>query len=476
MDDKLREECGVFGIWDKNSNDVAKLTYYALFALQHRGQESAGIAVCQNEKVSHYKDLGLVNEVFDDQLLSLLKGQIAVGHVRYATAGANERQNAQPLVSNYIKGSLAISHNGNIVNADALRKEMEKSGTAFQTNADSEVITCLLAKECLHTETIQEAISHTMEVLEGAYSVLVMTGNALIGFRDPLGIRPLCIGKLQDSYVMASETCALDAVGATFVRDVAPGEIVTIDQDGITSVQNHCKGKHAICMFEYIYFARADSVIEGTSVYEFRKRSGKQLAIDYPVEADLVLGVPDSGIEAAIGFSEASGIPYGIGFSKNKYVGRTFIQPTQIMRETAVRIKLNVIASAVKGKRVVMVDDSIVRGTTFKRVVKMIRDAGAVEVHVRIASPQYKWPCYFGTDIPSKEHLAACKYENLEGITKMLGADSLRYLDIECLHTFLDNPSFGHCDACFSGNYPLDVDVDAQRFTERSDRILADLR
>ena len=458
-DEKLREECGVFGIYDFDGNDVASTIYYGLFALQHRGQESCGIAVSDTNGpkgvVKSHKGMGLVNEVFAPDQLSALKGDIGVGHTRYSTAGSSTRENAQPLVLNYVKGTLGLAHNGNLVNAPELRRELEYTGAIFQTTIDSEVIAYHIARERIHTGSVEEAVSRAMDKIKGAYSLIVMSPRKLIGARDPYGFRPLCIGKRDNAYILASETCALDTIGATFVRDVEPGEIVTITpQKGIESDKSHClpKDQEARCIFEYIYFARPDSHFDGVSVYQARIQSGRFLAMDSPVEADLVVGVPESGNAAALGYSLQSGIPYGTAFVKNGYVGRTFIKPGQSSRESSVRVKLNVLKEAVNGKRVIMIDDSIVRGTTSDRIVKMLRDAGAKEVHMRVSSPPFLHPCYFGTDVPAEEQLIAHN-RTIEEIRQVIGADSLAYLKTERLGEMIGG--MGHCTACFTGKYPI---------------------
>lgn len=458
-DEKLREECGVFGIYDFDGNDVASTIYYGLFALQHRGQESCGIAVSDTNGpkgvVKSHKGMGLVNEVFAPEQLSALKGDIGVGHTRYSTAGSSTRENAQPLVLNYVKGTLGLAHNGNLVNAPELRRELEYTGAIFQTTIDSEVIAYHIARERIHTGSVEEAVSRAMDKIKGAYSLIVMSPRKLIGARDPYGFRPLCIGKRDNAYILASETCALDTIGATFVRDVEPGEIVTITpQKGIESDKSHClpKDQEARCIFEYIYFARPDSHFDGVSIYQARIQSGRFLAMDSPVEADLVVGVPESGNAAALGYSLQSGIPYGTAFVKNGYVGRTFIKPGQSSRESSVRVKLNVLKEAVNGKRVIMIDDSIVRGTTSDRIVKMLRDAGAKEVHMRVSSPPFLHPCYFGTDVPAAEQLIAHN-RTIEEIRRVIGADSLAYLKTERLGEMIGG--MGHCTACFTGEYPI---------------------
>ncbi|MGN0483040.1 MAG: amidophosphoribosyltransferase [Lachnospiraceae bacterium] len=458
--DELHEECGVFGMYDFDGKDVASTIYYGLFALQHRGQESCGIAVSETSgpkgKVTAYKDMGLVNEVFTGETLESMKGDIGVGHVRYSTAGASTRENAQPLVLNYVKGTLALSHNGNLINANELRHDLEYTGAIFQTTIDSEVIAYHIARERLNTATVEEAVRRACSKIKGAYSLVVMSPRKLVGARDPFGFKPLVIGKRDNAYIITSETCALDTIGAEYVRDVKPGEVVTITPDGgIQSDMTLCipEEKQAHCVFEYIYFARPDSHIDGVSVYESRIQAGKYLAIDSPVDADLVVGVPESGNAAALGYSMQSGIPYGTAFVKNSYVGRTFIKPKQSSRESSVRVKLNVLKEAVCGKRVIMIDDSIVRGTTSDRIVKMLREAGATEVHVRISSPPFLWPCYFGTDIPEREQLIAYKH-SISEICEIIGADSLGYLGLERLRSMVNNLPI--CTGCFDGNYPME--------------------
>lgn len=455
----VKEECGVFGIYDFEGREVASTIYYGLFALQHRGQESCGIAVSETSgpkgKVVSYKGMGLVNEVFTQDNLEPLKGDIGVGHVRYSTAGASTRENAQPLVLNYVKGTLALAHNGNLINAAELRHDLEYTGAIFQTTIDSEVIAYHIARERLQTQTVEEAVNRACQKLRGAYSLVVMSPRKLIGARDPYGFKPLCIGKRENSYIITSETCALDTIGAEFVRDVLPGETVTITPDGgILSDLSRAvsKEQEARCIFEYIYFARPDSQFDGVSVYAARIRAGRFLAMDSPVEADLVVGVPESGNAAALGYSLQSGIPYGTAFVKNGYVGRTFIKPRQSSRESSVKVKLNVLKEAVNGKRIIMIDDSIVRGTTSDRIVHMLREAGAKEVHVRISSPPFLWPCYFGTDVPAKDQLIA-NNRTVDEIKAMIGADSLGYLDIERLREMVDG--LGICTGCFNGDYPM---------------------
>lgn len=457
--DELHDECGVFGIYDFDGKDVASSIYYGLFALQHRGQESAGIAVSDTEgpkgKVDFHKGMGLVNEAFDGETLAKLHGNIGVGHVRYSTAGESSIANAQPLVLNYIKGTLALAHNGNLINANELRDELSRTGAIFQTTIDTETIAYYIARERLNTGTVEEAVKLACRRLKGAYSLVVMSPRKLIAARDPYGFKPLCIGKRDNAYVFASETCALNTIGAEFIRDVRPGEIVTISPEyGIQSNLDNCidPSKEARCIFEYIYFARPDSFIDGVSVNEARVKAGRFLWEDSPVEADLVTGVPESGNAAALGFSLASGIPYGTAFVKNTYVGRTFIKPKQNSRESSVQVKLNVLTENVRGKRVVMIDDSIVRGTTSDRIVGMLKEAGAKEVHVRISSPPFLWPCYFGIDVPAREQLIAYN-RSIEEIRQIIGADSLGYLRKERLLEMSDGLPI--CTGCFDGNYPM---------------------
>ncbi|MGN0417222.1 MULTISPECIES: amidophosphoribosyltransferase [Anaerostipes] len=457
--DKLGEECGVFGIYDFDGNDVASTIYYGLFALQHRGQESCGITVADTNgpkgNICTKKGMGLCNEVFTKEKLETLKGDIGVGHVRYSTAGESTRENAQPLVLNYIKGTLGLAHNGNLINALELREELEQTGAIFQTTIDSEVIAYHIARERVKTKNVEDAVANAMKKIKGAYSLIVMSPRKLIGARDPFGFKPLCIGKRDNAYILASESCALDTIGAEFVRDVLPGEIVSITKEGIVSNCDMClpQEKSARCVFEYIYFARPDSEIDGVSVYHSRIMAGRYLAQDSPVEADVVVGVPESGNAAALGYSLESGIPYGTAFVKNSYVGRTFIKPGQSSRESSVQIKLNVLAEAVKGKRVIMIDDSIVRGTTSDRIVSMLRDAGAKEVHVRISSPPFLWPCYFGTDIPEREQLIAYN-RSVNEICQIIGADSLGYLREERLSEMVKGLPI--CKGCFTGKYPME--------------------
>lgn len=453
----LHEECGVFGIYTNEVSDVAAQTYVSLYALQHRGQESCGIVVNDDGVFSYHKALGLVNKVFDKETLeSLGQGNIAIGHVRYSTTGNSVAANAQPLVVRHIKGPMAIAHNGNLTNARELREQYENKGMIFHTTNDTEVISYTVTEERLKTPSIQAAVEQAMYKIKGAYSLLVMSPTKLIAARDPNGFRPLCLGKINGGYVVASETCAFDSIGAEFIRDIKPGEIVVIDKNGLNSITTHCGNKGTICVFEYVYFARPDSVIEGSSVHRARLRAGKYLWREHPVDADIVIGVPDSGLDAALGFSQESGIPYGIGFIKNRYIGRTFIQPSQTERTNSVKIKLNAISDTVKGKRVVMIDDSIVRGTTSGRIVKLLREAGAKEIHVRISSPPFVAPCYFGTDIDSKENLIACKMSVSE-ICEYIGADSLGFLSVENVQKLAGNSDCNFCTGCFTEKYPIEV-------------------
>ena len=463
VEEKLREECGVFGMYDLDGKDVAASIYYGLFALQHRGQESCGIAVSETNgpkgKVTSYKGMGLVNEVFTGDELERMKGDIGVGHVRYSTAGASTRENAQPLVLNYVKGTLALAHNGNLINAPELREELAYSGAIFQTTIDSEVVAYHIARERVKTKNVESAVLNAMKKIRGAYSLVIMSPRKLIGARDPYGFKPLCIGRRDNAYIITSETCALETLGAEYIRDVEPGEVVTITKDGIKSDTSMClpKEQQARCIFEYIYFARPDSHIDGVSVYGSRIKAGRFLAMDSPVEADIVVGVPESGNAAAMGYAMESGIPYGTAFVKNGYVGRTFIKPKQSTRESSVKIKLNVLREAVAGKRVIMIDDSIVRGTTSDRIVKMLRDAGAREVHMRVSSPPFLWPCYFGTDVPAREQLIAYN-RSVEEIRQMIGADSLGYLQIDRLKELVNGLDI--CQGCFTGKYPMEPPED----------------
>jgi len=456
MNDKISDKCGVFGIYSKNKNtDVASQAYLALYALQHRGQESCGIAVCSDGIMEYHSDLGLVPDVFSKEALEKLgKGNMAVGHVRYSPMHQKNRSNSQPLVVRHIKGSMAIAHNGSLTNTAALREKLQKEGTVFHTTCDTEIIINIITRKRINTDSIEEAAGAAMNEIEGAYSLIIMSPGKLIALRDPRGFRPLCMGSLGGDIVFASESCALDSIGAEFIRDIEPGEIVVASKEGIRSIKTHCGKQSGICVFEYIYFARPDSVIEGESVHNARLRAGSFLALQYPVEADVVFGVPDSGLDAALGYSRESKIPYGVGFIKNRYIGRTFIQPTQEERDKAVRIKLNTVEATIKDKRVVLIDDSIVRGTTMKRIVKLVRETGAKEVHLRISSPPFINPCYFGTDIPNRDSLISCKMTTAE-ICKYLGADSLGFLSIDHVAKIAANAKCGFCDGCFTGKYPI---------------------
>ncbi len=459
MFDQLHEECGVFGIYENHTADVAKTTYLALYALQHRGQESCGIAVNDDGVFSCDRDNGLIPEVFTaDRLEKLGRGNIAIGHVRYSTTGDVSRANAQPLMVRHIKGNMALAHNGNLTNAAQLRQAYELKGAIFHTTSDTETVAYAITNARLHTHTTEEAVEEVMTRLQGAFSLVVMTATKLIAARDPVGFRPLCIGRTDDgAWAAASESCALDTIGARLVRDVRPGEIVVIEDGQMRSITTHCRDKGKICVFEYIYFARPDSEIQGVCVHRARQRAGAFLAKEHPVPADIVIGVPDSGLDAAMGYARESGIPYGVGFIKNRYVGRSFIQPTQGQRENAVRIKLNVIRENIAGKRVIMIDDSIVRGTTSARIVRLLREAGAKEVHMRVSSPPFVSPCYFGTDIDSKDRLIACRLHSVEEIAREIGVDSLGYLSVQATHQIAAGADCGFCDGCFTGSYPLPV-------------------
>ena len=455
----MHEECGVFGVWSPEERAVPLDVYLGLYALQHRGQESCGIAVSRDGVFRHFKGDGLVGEVFGRERLDRLgQGNIAVGHVRYSTTGGKNHNNIQPIVISHMKGNLALCHNGNLVNARSLRTRHELSGGIFHGTADTETIVYTIVSERLKVSATEEAVHRTMLQLQGAYSCVLMTATKLIAFRDPNGFRPLCFGQMPGgAYVVSSESCALDAVGAKLIRDVDPGEILVFGKEGVVSDRRLCGGGRSLCVFEYIYFARPDSVIEGAPVHAARLRAGRFLAQEDPVEADVVIGVPDSGIDAALGFSRESGIPYGVGFLKNKYIGRSFIAPSQDMRETAVKIKLNVIAETVRDKRVVLIDDSIVRGTTSERIVRLLREAGAKEVHMRISSPPFRFPCFFGTDVDSRENLIACRLRTVEEIAREIGADSLAYLSVDAAHRLAGDRACPFCDGCFTGHYPIAI-------------------
>ena len=468
----IHEECGVFGVMSTKRENVAGIAYYGLYALQHRGQESCGIVVNDDGVFSSYKDLGLVSEVFSkDTLAHLSAGNMAVGHVRYGTTGGTTRNNCQPIEVNHQKGKMALAHNGNLSNALELRDKLELSGAIFHTTSDTETIAYVVTRERIVTPSIEEAVSKAMYSLEGAYSLILMSSTKMIAARDPYGFRPLCYGQMSyGAYVIASESCALTAVGAEFVRDVLPGEILVFSENGVESRKEHCdKQKRKTCIFEYIYFARPDSVIDDVSVSKSRVRAGEILAENYPADADIVIGVPDSGLEAALGFSRASGIPYGIGLIKNKYIGRTFISPGQNERMDQVRIKLSPVKNVIEGKRVVLIDDSIVRGTTSKRIVKLLREAGAKEIHMRISAPPFLHPCYYGTDIDSEENLIAC-HHSMEEIAEIIGVDSLGYLPLDNLNQLVESEDY--CAACFNGVYPTTIPTDLRK--DRFERKLSE--
>ena len=457
-DRHIHEECGVFGVYSPRADDLASLVCYGLHALQHRGQESAGIALNDDGVFRACRSVGLVGEVFTrDRLRALGQGNIAVGHVRYATTGADNLRNVQPLLINHHKGSMALAHNGNLTNAYELRSVLEQQGSIFHTTTDSEVIAYEIVRERLRRDSIEEAVSAVMDVLHGAYSLVISSPAKLIAARDPFGFRPLCLGRRAGGVVVAaSESCALDAIGAEFWRDVEPGEVVTVDEQGVHSDRSHCgAAPRHMCVFEYIYFARPDSVLDGASVCLARQRAGEFLARTYPVEADAVVGVPDSGLDAAVGYARASGIPYAIGFTKSKYIGRTFIAPTQSEREEGVNLKLNPIRSVVNGKRIVLIDDSIVRGTTCRRTVDQLRRAGAKEIHMRVSAPPFVAPCYYGTDIDSADSLIANRH-SVEEIARIIGVDSLGYLKLEHAR-LLTGEDRGFCTACFGGGYPTET-------------------
>ena len=458
----IHEECGVFGVFSKATTDVASYAYYALYALQHRGQESAGIVVNDDGLFTSWRDVGLVSEVFPrERLKSLGTGNIAVGHVRYGTTGSDNKRNVQPILVNHYKGRMALAHNGNLTNSHELRQELESKGSIFHTTTDSEVIAYIIVQERLKAPSIEAAVSASMDKIVGAYSLVISSPTKLIAVRDPNGFRPLCMGKLKDgSVVFASESCGLDAIGAKFERDIRPGEIVVVDKTGIKSDTSHCgKAPKKLCVFEFIYFARPDSVIDGSSVHIARQRAGAFLALEHPVQADIVIGVPDSGLDAAMGYAKQSGIPFGLGFIKNKYIGRTFISPTQDMRENEVNIKLNPIRSVVEGKRVVLIDDSIVRGTTCRRTIELLRKAGAKEIHMRVSAPPFVSECYYGTDIDDKNKLIA-NHHTVDEIAEIIGVDSLGYLSLDDVVKLADNTECGFCTACFGGGYPTPIPQD----------------
>ena len=450
----IHEECGVFGIYDP-AGYCARTTYYGLYSLQHRGQEACGIATINDRELSYHKDLGLVGDVFHQDVLDRLGGTMAVGHVRYSTTGGVRRENAQPLTLKYVKGTLAVAHNGNLVNTPELRTSFEYRGAIFQTTTDSELIAYAIAQERLRCGSAEEAVCQAVKGLRGAFSLIVMSARKLIAARDPWGFRPLCMGRRGQAVVFASESCALDAVGAAFEREIDPGEIVVVEDGQVRSIRENCAGATShMCIFEYIYFARPDSVICGQSVHEARLEAGRILAREHPVDADVVIGVPDSGLDAAMGYAEESGIPYGQGFVKNRYIGRTFITPDQQSREQAVRIKLGALRSTVEGRRVVMIDDSIVRGTTSRQIISLLREAGAKEVHFRVSAPPFIAPCYFGTDIPDKKDLIAC-HHTVEEIRRLVGADTLGFLSVDALERIAPSAACGFCKGCFTEEYPV---------------------
>lgn len=469
----IHEECGVFGVYSKEITNVADIVYYGLFSLQHRGQESCGIVVNDDGVFASHKDLGLVSEVMTHDVMEKFpNGRIAVGHVRYGTTGGNERRNCQPIEINHKKGRLALAHNGNISNAAVLRDELEEDGAIFHTSSDTEIIAYLVTRERLKKPSIEDAIASAVKRLEGAFSLCFMSPTKMIAVRDPNGFRPLCYGVFPDGgYVVASESCAINAVGARFVRDVVPGEMLVFNEDGMKSITDLCGTKErSSCIFENIYFARPDSVIDGVSVHDSRIKAGRILAKNAPVEADVVVGVPDSGLDAALGFSLESGIPYGIGMIKNKYIGRTFIAPESAGRTRLVQMKLAPVVSTVKDKRVVLIDDSIVRGTTSREIIEMIREAGAKEIHMRISAPAFLNPCYYGTDIDSREKLIAVSHST-EEICKMIGADTLAYLPVESLKELANTDKI--CTACFTGKYPTKIFSDTRK--DRFDKKLSEL-
>lgn len=453
LPDKPREECGVFGIYAPG-HDVTRLTYYGLYALQHRGQESAGIAVAGGKKIQLYKGMGLVSEVFSGDQLNNLHGHIAIGHVRYSTTGASHPVNAQPLLFRYSGGMLGLAHNGNLTNVTELRSGLMATGAVFQSSTDSEVIVNIIARSAQNG--LEDALIKCMIDIKGAYSLVIITENKLIAVRDPHGFRPLCLGTLGEGYVVASESCALDTVGAEFVRDVQPGEIVVMDENGLKSIQVFKPRQRAHCIFEYIYFARPDSFIDGFNVNKVRREMGRVLAREYPVDADIVIPVPDSGTAAARGFAEAAGIPFEEGLMKNRYIGRTFIQPSQEMRDLGVRLKLNLVREVLDGKRVVMVDDSIVRGTTSGKIVSMLRACGVKEVHMCLSSPPITRSCYYGIDTSNEDELIAARL-SLEEICRTIGADGLHYLSLDGLLSIFGDTRDNFCTACFNGNYPVEV-------------------
>lgn len=458
----IKEECGILGIYNKDDLKTSNIMYDGLLALQHRGQESCGIAVNDDNIITCYKDIGLVSDVFTEQMLSHLSGNIAIGHVRYSTTGSNTRENAQPLTTRYVKGSLTVAHNGNISNAAVLRNGLENEGFIFQTTNDTEIIAYLIAKERIKTDSVEKAVLKAVKKLKGSYSLLIMSPRKLIAVRDPYGIRPLCMGRINNSPVFASESCAIDQIGAKFERDIKAGEIYVVSKENEFSINNSCDSKGAICVFEHIYFARPDSIIDGQSVYLSRLRAGEILAEQSKTEADIVIGVPDSGIVAAMGYARKSGIPFGTGLVKNRYIGRTFIQPSDEQRRKSVSVKLSPLAAELEGKRVIMIDDSIVRGTTISNLISLIKKHKAKEVHVRISSPKFLYPCFFGTDIPARKELI-CNKLSTEELCKAIGADSLEFFPIERLDEIIPDCKLDMCNACFSGNYPFEVPLETDK-------------
>lgn len=459
--DKLKEECGVFGIYSNHLDDVSQRIYFGLVALQHRGQESAGIAVCKDNRLNYYKEMGLVREIFNEKTINRLKGNIGIGHVRYSTTGDSHLKNAQPLVVKCRENSIALAHNGNLINANEIRKETEEKGYVYQTSIDTEVVGSLINEN--YESGLEDALIKTMRKIKGAYSFNLICDQKLIGIRDPNGLRPLSIGKIDDGYVLSSETCAFGVVGAEYIRDVEPGEIVIIDDNGIKSISFAQEEKKAVCSFEFVYFSRPDSSLDGRSVYKSRIEAGKILSREDQVEADIVMSVPDSGTLAAIGYAEESGIPFREGLIKNKYLGRSFIEPSQDMRELLVKLKLSVLRENVKDQRIILIDDSIVRGTTSRKIIDMLKRAGAKEVHLRVSSPPVKYSCYFGIDTPERENLIASSH-SIEEIREKIGCDSLHFLSEEGLLKSIELEN-DVCTACFNGKYPMDVPKSLDKFS-----------
>lgn len=478
--DTPKEACGIFGVYAPGQ-DVARITFFGLFALQHRGQESAGIAVSNGEEVAVYKQMGLVSQVFDEEILSRLRGHLAIGHTRYSTTGSSVIRNAQPILVNDGQVSLALGHNGNLLNALSLRTDLEAEGIVFRTTSDSEIMARLLHRELALGALPEEALRELALRVHGAYSLVILTQRALMAVRDPYGLRPLCVGELVDGegYVVASETAALHVVGARLLREVEAGEALVVDEGGLRWLRIAEHPRPSLCIFEYIYFARPDSYLYGISLHTVRRRLGNELAREHPVEADVVIPVPDTGIPAAIGYSEVSGIPFGEGLIKNRYIHRTFIQPDQRLRQMGVKMKLSPLRETLEGRRVVMVDDSIVRGTTTGHIVRLLREAGAREVHVRISSPPIRWPCYYGIDMATKEELIAANH-SVEEIRRHIGADTLGYLSLEGLQRAVGLPAERFCRACFEGQYPIpltqEVVQEGKRRLERTMQPVAEAR